>query len=240
MKTNLLNLLLIACSLSFTNMVKAEQTNNHFNSQFQPLDDIHQLVQSYIKQKVDQQLLEPEIKLRKLSSNLQLAKCQQPLEIFDSKTEKTAGRMTIRVLCHSPKWQVFVPVIVDGKKYVVKTAKAILKQAVITNEDVEQVLVSYKKIPSGSLVNINKAIGMRAKRAMGAGQVIKARDLQPPYWVFKNKEVTIITRIGDIEVKTKGKALENGVKHEQIAVQNLSSKKVINGIIIAPNTLLIP
>lgn len=207
---------------------------------YQELDKIHQVVLEYIKQKIDQQLLEPEIKLRKLSKGIQLPSCQMPLELIDSRTEKIAGRMTIRVMCPSPKWQVFVPATVDGKKAVIKTAKAIIKRAVITREDVKQVLISYKKIPSGSLVDINKAIGMRAKRAMGANKIIKARNLQPPYWVFKNKEVTIITKIGDIEVKTKGKALKSGVDNEQVPVENLKSKKIINGIVIAPNTVLIP
>jgi len=207
---------------------------------YQSIEEVHQLVEKHAKQKVDQQLFEAEILMRKLSPDLKLPKCQIPLELIDNRLDKLAGRMTIRVICQQPKWQVFVPVTIEGKKPLVISAKAILKRAVITPEDVKQVLVSYKKIPSGSLVDINKAIGMRAKRAIGANQPIKVRDLQPPYWVFKNKEVGIITRIGGIEVKTKGIALKSGVVDEQIPVKNVSTDKIINGIVIAPNTVLIP
>ena len=73
-----------------------------------------------------------------------------------------------------------------------------------------------------------------------ANRVLKVRDLQPPYLVFKNKNVTLVSKIGDIEVKTKGKSLKNGVKGQQVPVENLSSKKILNGIVIAPNKILIP
>lgn len=204
------------------------------------VDEIHNLVKNHVKQKIDQQLFEPKIRLRKLSTELQLPACKVPLQLIDNRMEKVAGRMTIRVQCIQPKWQVFVPVNVDGKKPLVISAKAILNRAVITSEDVTQVYVSYKKIPNGSLVDINKAIGMKAKRPIGANQPIKARDLLPPYWVFKNKQVNIITRIGDIEVKTKGTALKSGVIDEQVPVENLKTKKVVMGIVIAPNTVIIP
>ncbi len=226
--------------LTASNLAAANNTQNVETSEYQSIEKIHQLVENHVKQKIDQQLFEPEIQLRKLPHDLQLPNCQSALELIDNRIEKTAGRMTIRVLCPQPKWQVFVPVNVEGKKPLVVSAKAILKRAVITEEDVKQEYVSYKQIPTGSLVDINKAIGMRTKRAIGANQPIKVRDLQPPFWVFKNKEVNIITKIGDIEVKTKGIALKNGVVDEQVPVKNSSSEKIINGIVIAPNTVLVP
>ena len=218
--------------------VWALETSQH--NQFQSLDDIHQLVENHVKQKVDQQLFDIHIQMRKLSPELNLPSCASALQLIDNRLDRVAGRMTIRVICAKPKWQVFVPVNVDGKKPLIISAKAILNRAVITHEDVKQVYVSYKKIPSGSLVDLNKAIGMRAKRAIGANQPLKIRDLQPPFWVYKNKEVTIITRTAGIEVKTKGTALKSGVNDEQVPVANSKTKKIIYGIVIAPNTVLIP
>lgn len=207
---------------------------------FQSTETIHNLVENYIKQKVYQQLFEPVIHIRKLSNNLQLAACQTELELKDNRHDRIAGRMTIRVQCHQPKWQVFVPATVDGKLPLVVSAKAILKRAVIKEDDVTQILVSYNRVPIGALVKTDKAIGMRTKRAIGPNQPIKVRDLDPPYWVFKNKEVNVITKIGEVEVKTKAIALKSGVQDEQVPVKNITSKKVVNGIVIAPNTVIVP
>jgi flagella basal body P-ring formation protein FlgA len=81
---------------------------------------------------------------------------------------------------------------------------------------------------------------MRAKRAIPPNTILKVRQLQPPYMVFEDNNVTIITRVGNIKVKSLGIALKNGVKNQQIPVRNLSSQKIVKGIVIAPNTVVIP
>ena len=238
MKQSLIALFLI--SLVTLNSTRANSLDVPAQREFQPTKEIHQLVENHIKQKVDQKLFEPTVQVRKLSENLRLPLCETPLELLDNRPNKVAGRMTIRVHCTKPKWQVFVPASVNGKLPIVISTKAILKKAVITHEDIMQIHVAYNKVPVGTLVTIEKAVGMRLKRAIGPNQPIKVRDLTPPYWVFKNREVNIITKIGDIEVKTKGTALKSGVFEDQIPVKNNASKKVINGIVIAPNTVAIP
>ena len=207
---------------------------------YQALEPIHELVTEHVKQKVGQNLFEVNIQLRKLSPQLQLAYCQKPLQLNDRSLGETVGRMTISVSCPQPKWRVFIPVVVDGKKNVIISTQGILKRAVITSEDVKQVLLPYKKVPRGSMVDLSKVIGMRTKKAIGPGNIIKIRSLQPPYLVFKNQNVNIVTRSHGIEVKTHGIALKNGVIEEQIPVKNSSSNKIIKGIVIAPNTVFIP
>lgn len=210
------------------------------DSSLQSVDEIHQLVTNHVKQKIDQKLFEPTIQLRKLSSEIKLARCQSAIQIEDKNLDNVVGRMTISAVCLNPKWRVFIPVTVDGKQLVVISTKGILKKAVIQEGDVKQELIHYKKIPSGSMINLSKAVGMRAKKAIPANQILKIRDLQPPFWVFKNQQVNIITRIGEIEVKTTGTALQNGVVDEQVSIKNSSSQKTIKGIVIAPNTVLVP
>ncbi|NPA71885.1 MAG: flagellar basal body P-ring formation protein FlgA [Gammaproteobacteria bacterium] len=205
-----------------------------------PLNAIHSLVTEHIKQKIDQQIIEPQISLRKLNPRLKLQSCLHPLELQDRNLNTLTGRMTISVRCSEPVWRVFVPAVVDGKKTVVLSTKGMLKGAVIKREDIKVHALPYKKIPRGSIVNLQTAIGMRTKKPIPANSVLKLKDLQPPYWVFKNQEVTITTYTGSIRVETKGIALKNGVERQQIPVKNMSSKKTIKGIVVAPNQILVP
>ena len=207
---------------------------------YQSLDEIHQLVTNHVKQKIDQKIFDASITLRKLSPEIKLSHCKSTIQIEDNNLDSIAGRMTISARCLQPKWRVFIPVTVDGKQYAVISTKGILRKAVIKTEDVKQVLVNYRKIPSGSIIDPSTVVGMRAKKPIPPNQILKIRDLQPPYWVFKNQQVTIITRIGEIEVKTNGTALKSGVVDEQVPIQNSSSQKIIKGIVIAPNTVLVP
>jgi flagella basal body P-ring formation protein FlgA len=232
--------------LAYANNLTVEkiehQTSNQQTKQtnYQNINSIHKLVTSHVKQKIDQKIYEPTIKLRKLSSRLKLPHCSEPLQMNDRSPNSYAGRMTISVSCQNPKWRVFVPATVNGKQFAVISTKGILKRAVIKKDDLKQVLVPYKNIPAGSMNDLTKAIGMRTKKAIAPNQIIKIRDLQPPFWVFKNQQINLITRIGSIEVKTIGVALANGVVNEQVPVKNSSSDKVVKGIVIAPNAVLVP
>ncbi|WP_127470430.1 flagellar basal body P-ring formation chaperone FlgA [Thiomicrorhabdus aquaedulcis] len=206
----------------------------------QSIESIHDQVLEYVKQKTDQHIYEAEITLKKLSPTLQLPLCTQPLELVDRNPSDYAGRMTIGVNCAQPMWKVFVPAVVDGKLPAIMTTQAIAKQAVIKPDDVEQVLTHYKNVQKGSLINLENAVGMRTKKAIGPRSVLNINDLQPPFWVFKNQQINIITYIGTIEVQTNGTALNDAVEQQPVEVKNGTSEIIIKGIVIAPNTVLIP
>ncbi len=218
--------------------LQADQTSS--SSQYQAHNEIYTLAYEYLKQKTDQKIFDATFDLKKFSPTLSLPRCQTPITLKDRNPNRVSGRITLAVSCEQPTWRVFVPVVITGKLPVILSAKGIPKQAVIKEEHVKKVLLPYQKVPKGHLININTAIGMRAIKAIPANKVLKIKDLSPPYWVFKKQQVNIITRIGDIEVKALGIALKNGVEQEQVPVKNLSSQKIIKGIVIAPNTVLIP
>ncbi|MDG6777591.1 flagellar basal body P-ring formation chaperone FlgA [Thiomicrorhabdus sp. zzn3] len=206
----------------------------------QPLEAIHSQALEFLKQKVDQKLHNPKIHLKKLSSRIRLPRCETPLQIHDRTPNKIAGRVTLGIKCKNPAWQTFLSATIEGELAAVISTQGILKQAVIKPEDVKQVYVNYKKVGDDSLISAEKAIGMRAKKAIGPNEILTIRDLQPPYWVFKKHPVNLISKIGTVEVKTKGVALSDAVEGEQVQVENSATGKTVRGIVIAPNTVLVP
>ncbi|QBZ83506.1 flagella basal body P-ring formation protein FlgA [Hydrogenovibrio crunogenus] len=231
---------LFLLSALLLNSTFAQAENQSLKPESQPLDTLYNMVRSHLKQKTDQKVYNAQIDIREFSRRLQLPKCQEALELEDKAPEKLYGRMTLRVICPSPEWKVYVTATVEGDVPVVITTKAILKQAVIQKEDVKRILVPYQKTKTGALIDIDSAIGMRAKRGLSPNSILTVRQLQPPYLVLEDNNVTIITYIGNIKVESVGKALKDGVKNQQVPVENLSSKKIIKGIVIAPNTVLVP
>ncbi len=221
-------------------ILPANAQNTETPSEFQSLETVHQLVLEHLKQKADQSIHNPEFKIRELSDRLKLKACQTALQIEDRQSSKTVGRMTIGVSCEHPRWRVYVPAEIMGKLPLIYSNHAILKGERISREDFRVELVPHNKIPPGAVTQERSLIGMRSKRAISANQVIKVQYLVPPYMVFKNQAVNIITRIGAIEVRSRGISLKNAVEGEQVDIQNQSSKKIIKGIVIAPNTVLVP
>jgi len=206
----------------------------------QSLEEVEQFALEYVKQKADQKLFEPKFDMRSTSRSVKLPKCQTSLEIIDRDPAQFAGRMAIGVSCPEPFWKLFIPFKVDGFVEVVKTAQGILRNTVIQKQMLSVERVHYKQLNRNAIIDINTAIGMRSKRALAANRILQIKDLQPPYLVFKNKPVTLVTYIGAIEVKTQGIALDNATQDQVVSVQNLKSSNVVRGIVIAPNLVKVP
>lgn len=230
--------LFISFSLLFSTSALAEATAD--NGAHQSLDEVHEQALTFLKQKIDQKLLEPKIRLKKLNPRVQLPRCQTPLELIDRTPTKLAGRTTLGVKCHQPNWQTFISAHIDGKLPVVVSTQGILKRVVIKPSHVTLKNVHYKSVPSDALISIENVLGMRTKKTISPNSVITLRSLQPPYMVLKNQPVSILTKIGEVEIHAKGVALEDGVENQRVDIKNISSQKTIKGIVIAPNTVVVP
>lgn len=215
----------------------------NLSAQNQPLqskESLHQQVLEHLKQKVDQQIFDPEIKIRPISPRLRLPLCQTEVELEDKQPTKVTGRMSIKLSCPDPFWKLYVSVNIEGYLPVVKSARGILRQSEIKAEDVVQELLPYQRVRKGAFTEPKEVIGMRSKRAIGPNRVITVNMLEPPYIVFAKRRVNILTRIGHIRVESAGIALEDGTKGQQIKVQNVSSKRVIRAIVTGPNQVEVP
>lgn len=209
-------------------------------SQNQSLEAIHELVYEQVKQNIDQQIHEAQIDIRSLPSTLTLPQCSTPLELSQRDPSQIHGRLTVSVNCTQPSWRVFVSVNIDGKIPAIVSTQGILRQAVINKDDVELKLTPLNEIRRGSLQSLDNVIGMRAKRAIPANRVLTLQMLDIPYWVVEKEEVTLVTRVGGVEIKTTGIALEDGMQQDQVTVKNINSDITVTGIVIAPKTVEIP
>lgn len=209
-------------------------------SQNQSLEEIHELVYEQVKQNIDQQIHEAQIDVRSLPSTLTLPQCSTLLELSQRDPSQIHGRLTVSVNCTQPSWRVFVSVNIDGKIPAIVSTQGILRQAVINKDDVELKLTPLNEIRRGSLQSLDNVIGMRAKRAIPANRVLTLQMLDIPYWVVEKEEVTLVTRVGGVEIKTTGIALEDGMQQDQVTVKNINSDITVTGIVIAPKTVEIP
>jgi flagella basal body P-ring formation protein FlgA len=206
----------------------------------QSLDALYQQVESYIKQNLDQNLQEVQVNVRPLSSALNLPNCQQPVTLSHRQTQPWPTRLTVQVECTQPTWRIFISSDIQGKLPVVLAAKGIVRQAVITSDDVELKLIPIQQLRRGAMRDTQDVIGMRAKRVISPQQIIQIGLLDIPYWVNEGQEVTLISRAGGIEIRSIGTSLADGMHQDWVEVQNKSSGIVIKGIVIAKNTVWVP
>lgn len=72
----------------------------------------------------------------------------------------------------------------------------------------------------------------RAKYRLRRGEPLRERDLEIVPKVFKGSHITIEVYIGQTRVQVRGRALRDGGLGQMIPVENITSRKVINAVVI--------
>lgn len=81
------------------------------------------------------------------------------------------------------------------------------------------------------LLSAKMAVGRVARQALKTGALLRDRDLVKPLLVERNMPVTLTLDSGALQLTLKGKANESGALGDVISVQNLNSKRVLQGVV---------
>lgn len=72
-------------------------------------------------------------------------------------------------------------------------------------------------------------VGKELIRTIYNGTEIRERDVQEAILVKRNSPVTMIYRVGRLEISTNGRALSEGAKGEIVRVMNMDSRNAVEG-----------
>ncbi len=84
-----------------------------------------------------------------------------------------------------------------------------------------------------------QAAGLAARQALRAGQVLRRTDLMRPELVARNETVTILYEVPGVLLTLRGKALESGAEGDVINVQNMQSKRIMQGVVAGPGRVIV-
>jgi flagella basal body P-ring formation protein FlgA len=122
-----------------------------------------------------------------------------------------------------------------------KTQAVVLRQAarkgqMITKDMLE--LAQFDRAPAhGFFVDPAAIIGRRLTSNVGDGVPVRDRHLQPDWAIEEGQRIAIETDIGGITVASSGIAIENGSIGDIISVRNISSNKLLQGIVADKNKI---
>ncbi|WP_323005851.1 flagellar basal body P-ring formation chaperone FlgA [Pseudorhodobacter sp.] len=103
--------------------------------------------------------------------------------------------------------------------------RVIRAQTLLTANDVTLVAAEI----SGALADPSEALGLEARVTLYPGRAIRAGDLGPPALIDRNQIVTLIYRVGGLDITTEGRALGRGGLGDAMQVMNVSSRMVLVG-----------
>lgn len=115
---------------------------------------------------------------------------------------------------------------------------AVLTRAFDRNEVIRMSDVVMERRPKAELGNDaalrDRVIGMQTRRALRAGQSLKASDLAKADLVTRDQTITLIYETPGLYLTGRGKALEGGTQGDTVNVLNLQSKRTVQGVVIGP------
>ncbi len=208
----------------------------------QSLDDIRQAAHDYAL--ADLPLLSGqriEINVGYLDQRLRLVPCDQALSAKRLSGTRLVGKTTITVRCRGQvRWAIHVPVDIKAYAPVVVANQNLTRKLPIRLEALRIEEKDTSLLRSGYYSHIGDVVNRIPKRNIHAGSALAPQDLDTTKVIHKGQRVIIIAKTQGIAVRMQGKALDDAALGEMVTVQNLSSKRNIDAIVVKTGVVKVP
>jgi flagella basal body P-ring formation protein FlgA len=162
-----------------------------------------------------------------LDPSLRLARCMQPLKAV------ATGPATAQVRCDDePGWRLYVPVRIRREADVVVMRAPAPSGVPIT---ADQLVVQRRDIGAAGATfgDPSALVGRVPSRALAPGVVPTEGDLALGAPLRRGDPVVLVSRTGGIEVRAPGRALGPAQAGGRIGVENVSTRRVLRGRLVA-------
>jgi len=178
------------------------------------------------------------IKLGQLDSRLRLKACTSPLEGFMPPGGRVMGNTTVGVRCPDDGgWNIYVSARVEVFGPVLIARQPLARGTAVQDSDLELVERNLANLPYGYYTDSQPIAGMLAKRTIAAATVITPQMLQAPKLVKRGQRVTVVAESGPLNIRSVGKALEDGKSGDTIRVRAEGSQRVVDGVVVSQGVI---
>lgn len=161
------------------------------------------------------------------------------LETYTPPNTRTIGRTHIGVRCQeSANWNILVPVRISIISNYVRTSRSLLAGKTLRASDLVVSSGDLSTLPTGTVISIDRAIGKTLRNSVGAGQALRADQLQAPLVIRQGQNVKVVSRGPGFLVKADGKAMNNAAEGE-LARARMLSGKTLSGIAQQDGSILL-
>ncbi len=143
---------------------------------------------------------------------------------------RVQGSNSVEVGCPDG-WRLFVPVRVRRSQTVLVLSRGIAPGETITADAFVPETRDASRIVGAAVADPAQAMGRVARRTLSAGAVLSATDLVAQRLIRRGDNVALVSRRGGVEVRVVGKALGDAGENERVTVENLSSRRVVQGVV---------
>lgn len=190
-------------------------------------DNIRQQVNDYVLSQIQVNGGDKlDLEVNPIDNRLNLSICKQPLNISVAGKGEIRRNTTVTVICPDENgWRTFVPVKVRIQKPVIVASTPIGKGNRLSTDMLTISYIDDYMLNGDMTTDMNFLIGAKSKRDIQANQPIRQSQI---CIVCRDDTVEIIAEKNGLQIRTTGRALQDGNLNDQIRVQNIRSKRIIS------------
>lgn len=200
----------------------------------QPLDAIQQHVRAFILGLHGEKAESLEIHVNSLDPRLRLADCDAELKAFLASGSRRLGNTSVGVRCPGSRpWVVYVSAKVRAFQEVLVAGRFLPRGTQLTHADLKAERRDLTTLAAGYETDVARLVGKGLRRSLREGAVIPPRALKAPDLVKRGERVTIVVNHSGMQVTASGIALRDATQGEYVQVRNETSKRVVEGQVVA-------
>lgn len=122
---------------------------------------------------------------------------------------------------------------------VVVLAHAVDRGTVLRDADIEIERRPRAEVGREAVTDRDRVVGFAARDNLQAGRIVRSADLMRPEIVQRNEMVTLVYEMPGIMLTVRGKATEGGAQGDVISIVNEQTKRVLQGVVVAPGRVAV-
>jgi len=151
-------------------------------------------------------------------------------EAYSPPGTRLSGKSHVGVRCLGPNiWSVLVPVQISVTGNYVTTSRPLAAGQAVTAADLTVLTGDLTSLPTGVVIDPQRAIGKTLRNSLGAGQPLRGDQLLAPLVIRQGQTVNVISKGPGFAVSAEGKAMNNAAEG-QIAQIRMNSGQTLSGI----------
>ncbi len=166
----------------------------------------------------------------KIDPRLRLRQCQRELDAFHPVSSRPGAKVTVGISCNDEApWTLYVPIEVTAEYTLLSLTRSLPRGTRLTATDITLRAVRMHPFERPYIDSLDFALGKELSRSLSAGTQLTHNMVKVPRVILRGESITMIAKSGGLEVRSSGKALEDGVVGQKIALQNVSSRQKVEG-----------
>jgi flagella basal body P-ring formation protein FlgA len=202
----------------------------------EPTDSIRTAAESLVRSQLPRDAKIAGVTAGSLDPRLRLVRCTGGMHGQLPPGATLQARSMVAIACKGPvRWTVYVPVTVESRISVLVLKHPAARDTRLTIEDVTVESRKVIGLSTAFLTDVKDLESRSVERPLSIGTALTVDMLKPDMVIRHGQDVTLIASAGGIEVRAAGRAMADAAAGTRLRVQNLSSLKVVEGVVEGPD-----